>query len=58
MLERYNNEINELRKFINVLDYYSNYMENVSDYYGNVFNDYKKKLDNNLMEMGDLHGKN
>ncbi len=56
LIDRYNNEVNEIKKFINVIDYYTNYMDKVSNYYNEVFNDYDKKLENNLIEIGGIHG--
>ena len=58
LLDRYNNTVNELKKFINVMDYYTNYMENTSNYYNITFNDYNRKLENSLMEIGAFNGKN
>lgn len=58
LLGKYNNEVNELKKFINVIDYYTNYMDKVCDYYSDVYNDYNRKLVNNLREIGGNHGKN
>ena len=58
LLSRYNNEVNDLKKFINVMDYYTNYMDKISGYYSNVFNDYQMRLKNNLNEIGGSYGKN
>ena len=58
LLGKYNYEVNELKKFINVIDYYTNYMDKVCDYYSDVYNDYNRKLVNNLREIGGNHGKN
>ena len=58
LLNRYNNEVNELKKFINVIDYYTNYMNTVTNYYRDIYTDYDRKLVNNLMDIGGGHGKN
>ena len=57
LLGRYNGEVNEIKKFINVIDYYTNYMDKVANYYSGIFIDYNKKLENNLQEIGGVHGK-
>lgn len=57
LLNRYNNEVNELKKFINVVDYYTNYMNTVTNYYRDIYTDYDRKLVNNLKDIGG-YGKN
>ncbi len=52
IMQKYKNEINEIRKFINVIDYYIGYMDKTSEYYKDRFVDYRNKLENNLMEVG------